>query len=292
MAPSAGYTSGCLLTRRIDQAMRVAFTKMHGLGNDFVLIRGDGLALPSADRIRALADRRRGIGFDQLLWLEAPRQAGDDVYYRIFNTDGSEAEQCGNGARCIARLIAGCSQRELRLGHAGGSVRARIAADGRVTVEMAVPEFRPTLVPFVADQHQSAFTIDVGGESVKIGVVSMGNPHAVMRVDDIATARVAELGALLESHVRFPNRANIGFMQVIAANRIRLRVFERGVGETQACGTGACAAVVVGRSWNLLDSEVGVELPGGTLQIRWDGPGQSVWMTGDAVTAFEGSTEL
>ena len=272
--------------------MRVPFTKMHGLGNDFVLVRGDGLALPSADRIRELADRRRGIGFDQLLWLEAPRQADDDVYYRIFNTDGSEAEQCGNGARCIARLIGGDSQRELHLGHAGGSVRARIAADGGVTVEMAVPEFRPALVPFVADLQQDTYAIDVGGERLQIGVVSMGNPHAVMRVDDVAIARVAQLGALLEQHVRFPNRANIGFMQVIAANRIRLRVFERGVGETEACGTGACAAVVAGRSWRLLDPEVSVELPGGTLQIRWDGPGQPVWMTGDAVTVFEGSTEL
>lgn len=272
--------------------MRVPFTKMHGLGNDFVLVRGDGLALPSADRIRSLADRRRGIGFDQLLWIEAPRRAGDDVYYRIFNTDGSEAEQCGNGARCIARLIGGDSPRELRLGHGGGSLGARVDADGRVTVEMAVPEFRPALVPFKAEHTQAEYAIDVAGESVRIGVVSMGNPHAVLRTDDIATARVAELGPLLERHERFPNRANIGFMQVMATNRIRLRVFERGVGETEACGTGACAAVVVGRTLNLLDPEVSVELPGGTLQIRWDGPGQPVWMTGDAVTAFEGSTEL
>ncbi len=272
--------------------MRVPFTKMHGLGNDFVLIRGDGLAVPSADRIRALADRRRGIGFDQLLWLEAPRQTGDDVYYRIFNTDGSEAEQCGNGARCIARLIAGDSQRELQLGHAAGSVRARIDVDGRVTVEMAVPEFRPAKMPFTGEQQQTTYAIDAAGETVQIGVVSMGNPHAVLRTDDVANARVAQLGALLEQHVRFPNRANIGFMQVMSANRIRLRVFERGVGETAACGTGACAAVVVGRSWNLLDPEVSVELPGGTLQIRWDGPDQPVWMTGDAVTAFEGSVEL
>ncbi|MFZ1623229.1 MAG: diaminopimelate epimerase, partial [Gammaproteobacteria bacterium] len=276
----------------IDHAMRVPFTKMHGLGNDFVLVRGDGLALPSADRIRALADRRRGIGFDQLLWLEAPRQAGDDVYYRIFNTDGSEAEQCGNGARCIARLIGGQSHRELHLGHATGSVLARIAADGRITVEMAVPEFRPELIPFVADSQKNAYAIEVAGEIVQIGVVSMGNPHAVMRVDDVATARVAQLGTLLGQHVRFPNRANIGFMQVMAANRIRLRVFERGVGETEACGTGACAAVVTGRTWSLLDPEVSVELPGGTLQIRWDGPGQPVWMTGDAVKVFEGSAEL
>ena len=272
--------------------MRVPFTKMHGLGNDFVLIRGDGITLPSADRIRKLADRRRGIGFDQLLWLEAPRKADDDVYYRIFNTDGSEAEQCGNGARCIARLVGGNSQRELRLGHGSGSVRARIDADNRVTVEMAVPEFRPANVPFVSERQQQEYAIDVAGESVQIGVVSMGNPHAVLRTDDVTTARVAELGAPLERHERFPNRANIGFMQVVAANHIRLRVFERGVGETLACGTGACAAVVVGRSWNLLGPEVSVELPGGMLQIRWDGPGQPVWMTGEAVTAFEGSTEL
>lgn len=268
------------------------FTKMHGLGNDFVLIRGDGLPLPTAARIRELADRHRGIGFDQLLWLEAPRRAEDDVHYRIFNIDGSEAEQCGNGARCIARFIAPPGRTELRLGHGSGSVRARLEPDGTVTVEMAVPEFRPAAVPFVADAEAARYRLDAAPGMVEVGVVSMGNPHAVLAVEDVATAPVQALGPRLERHERFPNRANIGFMQVLRRDRIRLRVFERGVGETEACGTGACAAVVIGRTWGLLDPAVAVELPGGTLRIRWDGPGSAVWMTGEAVTVFEGTTEV
>ncbi|MEO7385860.1 MAG: diaminopimelate epimerase [Gammaproteobacteria bacterium] len=270
----------------------VPFTKMHGLGNDFVLIRGDGLAVPSPDRIRLLADRRRGVGFDQLLWLEAPRQIGDDIHYRIFNTDGSEAEQCGNGARCIARLVARPGQQELQLGHKQGSVRARIEGDGTISVEMAVPEFRPVAIPFTAAEPAPRYTLIVGDDQVDVGVVSMGNPHAVLRVTDVEVAPVQQVGARLERHERFPNRANIGFMQVIAPDRIRLRVFERGVGETAACGTGACAAVVIGRTWNLLDPEVAVELPGGTLKVRWGGPGVPVWMTGEAVTVFEGTIQV
>lgn len=269
--------------------MQLPFTKMHGLGNDFVLVRGDGLPLPPPARIRELADRRRGIGFDQLLWLEKPRQAEDDVHYRIFNSDGSEAEQCGNGARCIARLVAGKDRRQVRLGHAGGSSLARIESDGNVTVEMAVPEFRPDHVPFIADGQQSSYALRAGNESFEAGVVSMGNPHAVIRVTDLDLAPVARVGALLERHERFPNRANIGFMQVVSPDHIRLRVFERGAGETSACGTGACAAMVVGRSWDLLGPQVTVELPGGSLGVRWEGPGQSVWMTGEAVLVYEGS---
>jgi len=269
--------------------MQVPFTKMHGLGNDFVLVRGDGLALPPAERLRALADRRRGIGFDQLLWLEPPRRPGEDVYYRIFNSDGTEAEQCGNGARCIAWLVAGQEQRQVRLGHAGGTSLAQIEADGSVTVEVAVPEFRPTHVPFIAGEQQSSYLLTAGGESFEAGVVSMGNPHAVLRVTDVDTAPVARVGPLLERHERFPNRANIGFMQVVSPSHIRLRVFERGAGETSACGTGACAAMAVGRSWDLLGPRVTVELPGGRLRIRWEGPGQPVWMTGEAVLVYEGS---
>lgn len=272
--------------------MHVPFTKMHGLGNDFVLVQGEGLPLPSTARIRALADRRLGIGFDQLLWLEAPKRAGDDVHYRIFNTDGSEAEQCGNGARCIARLIARPGQAEVRLGHGQGSVRARLEDDGNVTVEMAVPALDPGAVPFVADGKALRYGITAGDANLEIGVVSMGNPHAVLGVSDVATAPVARIGALLERHERFPNRANIGFMQVLAPDRIRLRVFERGVGETAACGTGACAAVVIGRTWDLLDASVTVELPGGSLEVRWEGPGLPVWMTGEAVTVFEGMIQV
>jgi diaminopimelate epimerase len=272
--------------------MHVPFTKMHGLGNDFVLIRGDGLSIPSPERISALADRRRGIGFDQLLWLETATRPGDDIHYRIFNTDGSEAEQCGNGARCIARLIASPGQQELRLGHRTGSVRARLADDGTVSVEMAVPQFAPARIPFRAEAQSTRYPINAGNVTVEIGAVSMGNPHAVVPVADIDSAPVNSLGPLLERHERFPNRANIGFMQVATRNRIRLRVFERGVGETTACGTGACAAVVIGRLWNQLDPQVTVELPGGELQIRWDGEGLPVWMTGEAITAFEGTVQI
>ena len=272
--------------------MLVPFTKMHGLGNDFVLVRGDNLPLPSPARIQQLADRHRGIGFDQLLWLQNAKRAGDDIHYRIFNTDGSEAEQCGNGARCIARLIAGPGQRSMRLGHGAGSVEARLEPDGQVTVEMAVPEWRPAAVPFSTQQQALRYTLKASNETVEVGVVSMGNPHAVLLVDDSASAPVARLGALLERHEQFPNRANIGFMQVLAPNRISLRVFERGVGETAACGTGACAAVVVGRIWNLLEPQVAVELPGGELQIRWQGQGHPVWMTGEAVTVFEGTVQI
>lgn len=272
--------------------MKMPFTKMQGLGNDFMLVRAGTAPPPPAERIARLADRRRGVGFDQLLWLEPGRQPGEAVHYRIFNADGSEAEQCGNGARCIARLVAGPGQAEVRLGHDGGSVLARLHADGSVSVEMAVPDFTPARVPFIADAPAPRYRIDAGDEPVEIGVVSMGNPHGVLRVDDIAQAPVQRLGPLLERHGRFPNRANIGFMQVIAPDRIQLRVYERGAGETMACGTGACAAVAVGRSWGLLDRKVSVALPGGTLQIEWDGPDHPVWMTGEAVTAFEGSIEL
>ncbi len=272
--------------------MHVPFTKMHGLGNDFLLIRGDDVPLPSPEHIRRLADRHRGIGFDQLLWLEAPQRRDDDIHYRIFNADGSEAEQCGNGARCIARLVAKPGQQELRLGHGSGSSPARLEADGRVSIGMAIPEFRPALVPFKAQEQALRYTVDVGTDAVDIGVVSMGNPHAVMQVADVSSAPIERLGPLLEHHERFPNRANIGFMQVLAPNRISLRVFERGVGETAACGTGACAAVVIGRSWNLLEPEVTVDLPGGSLQIRWQGPGHPVWMTGEAVTVFEGTVQI
>ena len=224
--------------------------------------------------------------------MEPPHAAGEDAWYRIFNADGGEAEQCGNGARCIARLVAGAGREEVRLGFPGGSVLARLDPRGDVAVEMAVPEFAPERVPFVAAREATRYAIEAGGEQVEIGVVSMGNPHGVLLVDDAATAPLERLGPLLERHERFPNRANIGFMQVLAPDRIRLRVFERGVGETQACGTGACAAVAIGRHWGLLGPEVAVELPGGRLAIRWQGPGQPVWMSGEAVTVFEGSIEV
>jgi len=272
--------------------MRIPFTKMHGLGNDFVIIQTEaGISLPG-DTIRDLGNRQTGIGFDQLLWLEPPRTEQGDVFYRIFNADGSEAEQCGNGARCIARHIGGEANRELILEHPGGQSRARLESNGTVSVEFGAPDFRPESLPFHTAADTPPYPIEAGDRNVAIRVVSIGNPHAVLRVENIDTAPVATLGPLLETHAQFPNRANIGFMQVVAADRIRLRVFERGVGETQACGTGACAAVVVGQDDGILDSIVEVELPGGCVTVRWDGPGSPVWLTGEAITVFEGTVNI
>jgi len=269
------------------------FTKMHALGNDFVVSRQQaGEPPPAAARIRELADRRTGIGFDQLLWLEAPRDAQSDIWYRVFNTDGSEAEQCGNGARCIARLLATDGPAELVLASAGGQLRARLATDGRVSVDMPAPDFRPEAVPFIASESRAVYQLELPGESVELGVVSIGNPHGVLLSDDLDHAPVARLGPLLCGHERFPNRANIGFMQVADRSHIRLRVFERGVGETRACGTGACAAVAVGRNRGLLDAEVEVQLPGGPLTIHWPGPGSALRMTGEAISVFEGTVEV
>jgi diaminopimelate epimerase len=272
--------------------MSIAFTKMHGLGNDFLVIRGNDLTPFDQDTIRRLADRRTGVGFDQLLWLERPRQEGTDVYFRIFNSDGSEAEQCGNGARCIARLLADDDQRELVLEYHGGTSRARVENDGMVAVEIGIPEFRPELIPFEASSIQDSYTLNADDETFELQVLSVGNPHAVMQVDSIAAAPVERIGPLLESHSRFPNRANIGFMQVVAPDRIKLRVFERGVGETTACGTGACAAVVAGRRSAQLADRVNVELPGGTVTVNWDGPGEPVWLTGETATVFEGTINV
>ena len=274
--------------------MRLAFTKMHGLGNDFIVVRG-AADLP-AELIRRLADRHTGIGFDQLLWLDETADA--DIYYRIFNSDGGEVEQCGNGARCIARFIAGDSIDTGRVWHLafpGGLIEARLQADGKVAVKMSEPDFSPASLPF--DPRDLAvtnnrFRLPVHGTTVDIAVVSMGNPHAVIEVDDVSAAPVEQLGPLLESHERFPNRANIGFMQVVAPERIRLRVFERGVGETSACGTGACAAVAVGRRAGLLAADVTVQLPGGELRVQWPGPGEAVCLIGEAVKLFEGVIDI
>ncbi|MCC7257315.1 MAG: diaminopimelate epimerase [Gammaproteobacteria bacterium] len=272
--------------------MHLPFTKMHGLGNDFVVVRANGTAPPAAGTIRALADRRTGIGFDQLLWLDRARIAGAAAFYRIFNTDGSEAEQCGNGARCIAALLGEGPGRGLVLQHRGGTSRARIELNGQVSVEIAVPQFDPARVPFLAEHEADSYKVRVKRRNVELRVVSMGNPHGVLRVDDVDAAPVATLGPALESHERFPNRANIGFMQVLDPEHVRLRVYERGVGETRACGTGACAAAVVGRRAGWLADRVTVALPGGELVVRWDGPGTPVWLTGEAVTAFEGTVEI
>lgn len=272
--------------------MLLPFTKMHGLGNDFVVVRANGASPPPAEAIRRLADRKTGIGFDQFLWLEKPRIPGAAAYYRVFNGDGGEAEQCGNGARCIAQLVGGGAGRTLVLQHRGGSSRARLERNDLVSVELGEPRFEPEQVPFAVEHEEPSYQIQVKDQTVELRVVSLGNPHAVLRVDDVDTAPVDTLGPALESHERFPNRANIGFMQVLDPEHIRLRVFERGVGETRACGTGACAAAVVGRRAGWLAERVKVSLPGGDLLVRWEGAGTPVWLTGEAVTVFEGTVEI
>jgi diaminopimelate epimerase len=276
--------------------MDLEFTKMHGLGNDFVVINAiDQEVSLNFDQYRAIADRRFGIGCDQILLVEKPRDDSTDFFYRIFNADGSEVEQCGNGARCFARFVRdkGLSNLdEIAVGTAGGNIRLYIEEGGDVRVNMGAPVLEPNLIPFHAEARDISYTIEAGGETHTIGAVSMGNPHAVLRVADVDTAPVEQLGPLLESHQHFPNRVNVGFMQVCSREHIRLRVFERGAGETLACGTGACAAVVAGQIQGLLDEQVSVRLPGGELVIKWQGGNEPVWMIGPAVSVYEGRIEI
>ena len=270
--------------------MDLRFTKMHGLGNDFMVVRSGGRPPPEPATVRRLADRHTGVGFDQLLWLNDARDPAAAVFYRVFNADGSEAEQCGNGARCVARLVGEATNaRALLLEHPGGLSRAQLLPGGDVRLEMGEPDFRPEAIPFVAEAAADSYRVAVGDQTIELDVVSMGNPHAVLLVDSVDSAPVAELGAQLERHERFPNRANISFLEVVSSGRVRLRVFERGVGETLACGTAACAAVAVGRRAGRLDAEVEVALPGGEVTISWQGTGESLWLTGEAVTVFEGT---
>jgi diaminopimelate epimerase len=276
--------------------MRLQFTKMQGIGNDFIVIDAihQEVALDS-DSIRRLADRRFGIGCDQLLLVEPPRLTGTDFHYRIFNADGSEVEQCGNGARCFARFVhdQGLTDKtEIPVGTAAGSIVLHLERNGLVRVDMGAPVLEPARIPFQSDLCSPTYALDVDDERLTIGAVSMGNPHAVLLVDDVDTAPVAGLGPRIESHPRFPQRVNAGFMQILSPDHIRLRVFERGAGETLACGTGACAAVVSGRLRNLLGSRVRVSLPGGDLVIEWHAPGDVVWMTGPAESVFQGEIEL
>ena len=275
--------------------MRLEFTKMHGLGNDFAVFDAPGAAPLDGALIRRLADRHTGIGFDQALLLEAPRRTDTAVFYRIFNADGVEVEQCGNGARCIAALLAArglaCSG-AVTLESPAGLIRARTLADGLVSVDMGPVHFEPRALPFESQAEAERYPLEVGGGSVEIGAVSIGNPHAVLLVDSVATAAVERLGPAIERHPRFPRRVNAGFMQVVDRSHIRLRVYERGAGETLACGTGACAAVAVGRRWGRLDREVHVSVRGGELRVNWDGPGEHIWLTGPAETAFVGHVEV
>lgn len=276
--------------------MRLRFSKMHGLGNDFVVIDGVSQKVRlSPERIRQLADRHLGIGCDQLLLVEAPDNADVDFRYRIFNGDGSEVENCGNGARCFAifvreRKLTG--KRTIRVETASGIMELQVIDNDKVIVDMGVPRLVPAHIPFQAEQQAASYTLAVDGESYTIGAVSMGNPHAVLIVDNVAQAPVAELGPKIEHHPRFPQRVNVGFMEIVSPSEINLRVFERSAGETLACGTGACAAVVAGRLQQKLNSEVKVNLPGGSLHIRWEGEGHPVIMTGPAVTVFHGQVKI
>jgi diaminopimelate epimerase len=269
---------------------------MHGLGNDFVVVDGvrQQVALDAAT-VRRLADRHTGIGCDQLLLVEPPPDDSVDFRYRIFNADGGEVEQCGNGARCFARFVRdqGLSdQATLRVATSAGVLTLQVQENGMVTVDMGVPEFEPARIPFTAPARDLRYLLDTEHGDVTLGVVALGNPHAVMLVEDTATAPVEILGPLLESHPRFPQRVNAGFLAVVDRGHARLRVFERGVGETRACGSGACAAVIVGRLQGLFDTSVAVDLTGGRLMISWLGEGEPVHMTGPASHVFEGVIEL
>jgi diaminopimelate epimerase len=283
--------------------MRIEFLKMQGLGNDFVVFDAPAAADAHLDSssLRALADRHTGIGFDQALMLETPRDADSRVFYRIFNSDGTEVEQCGNGARCIAALLYARAPelgRNLVMESVGGRVHARVRDDGLVSVDMGVPNFDPRALPLNAAEGAGAaveaptYSLQVDGADVEIGAVSMGNPHAVLKVSDVKSAPVARFGPSIEHHSRFPKRTNVGFMQIVDRGHLRLRVFERGAGETLACGTGACAAVAVGRRQGLLDREVRVDLPGGTAMVSWAAEGEHVWLTGPATTVFTGSIDI
>lgn len=264
---------------------------MHGLGNDFIVFDAPAGGAFDAATLRRLADRHTGIGFDQALMLEPPRRPGTAAAYRIFNADGHEVEQCGNGARCIARFVCartGRASGEVLLDSAAGLVQAEVHPSGLVSVGMGVPNFDPAALPFSASGEAYVYPLAVGGSEVEIGAVSIGNPHAVLRVPGVADAPLDRLGPAIEHHPRFPQRTNVGFMEVVARDHIRLRVHERGTGETRACGTGACAAVAVGRRHGLLDPRVRVDLPGGQLEVEWPGPGATIWLTGPAETVFEG----
>jgi len=283
--------------------MKLKFTKMHGAGNDFIVVDAINQQVDlSVDQWRRLADRRFGIGADQILVVERPTDAGVDFRYRIFNNDGGEVEQCGNGSRAFVRFVVdkGLTQaRSIRVQTMSGIINPRLEDDGSITVDMGAPRLVPADVPFdatglagMAQGDDTLWPLPVGDETVFVSVVSMGNPHAVQVVDDVDAAPVEETGPLIERHVRFPKRVNAGYLQVIDRHHIRLRVFERGAGETLACGTGACAAVVAGIRRGLLDSPVRVSARGGELSIAWAGPDQPVYLSGPAVSVFEGEVEI
>ena len=278
--------------------MLLRFTKMHGLGNDFMMV---DLVSQRAhiypDTIRKLADRRTGIGFDQLLTVSPPDDPNADFRYTIFNADGSEAEQCGNGARCFLRFVRdqGLTTKSfLRLQTISGQISCRLEKDGNITVNMGAPILQPARIPFIADSQQILYELEQphSAEVTTASVVNVGNPHAVISVKDLDNAPIVSLGPIIESHERFPEKVNVGFMQILSRKQIRLRVYERGVGETQACGSGACAAIVAGRLQGLLDEHIEVELPGGKLELRWAGENTPIMMKGPARRIYEGRLKL
>ena len=275
--------------------MRVEFTKMHGLGNDFAVFDAPATGALDGALIRRLSNRHTGIGFDQALVLEAPRRADIAAFYRIFNADGTEVEQCGNGARCIAALLAArglARDGMVTLDSPAGLIRARTLEDGLVSVDMGPVRFDPRSLPFESQAEAERYPLEVAGGTIEVGAVSIGNPHAVLAVESVDTAAVERLGPAIERHPRFPRRVNAGFMQIVDRAHIRLRVYERGAGETLACGTGACAAVAVGRRWGKLDREVHVSVRGGELRVNWDGMGENIWLTGPADVSFAGHVEV
>jgi len=276
--------------------MLLKFTKMHGAGNDFVVI--DLISQryrPREEDIRMLADRHFGIGCDQVLLVEAPDSPEVDFRYRIFNADGGEVENCGNGARCFARFVRDkqlTGKRVIRVQTAGGVLELRVRDKQRVEVDMGMPVFAPAAIPFSTTEQAQHYSLTIDGQQLEIGALSMGNPHAVLRVDDVDTAPVATLGPAIEHHPDFPRRVNVGFMQVVSDREVRLRVYERGAGETLACGTGACAAAVYGMLRGWLQDTVTVQLPGGKLEINWAGADHSVTLTGPTAVVFEGSIKI
>ena len=276
--------------------MLLRFTKMHGLGNDFMvldLISQHAHIQPK--HAKQWGDRHTGVGFDQLLIVEPPSNPDVDFRYRIFNADGSEVEQCGNGARCFARFVLDkrlTVKKQIRVETKGGIIELDIRNDGQIGVNMGPPRLQPDEIPFVADAQALSYDVEVDGQPVALAAVSMGNPHAVLRVDDVDSAPVHSLGPKLEHHPRFPKRVNVGFIQVLDRQHAKLRVWERGAGETQACGTGACAAAVAAIRQGWMDSPLQLELPGGSLSIEWAGPGQPVMMTGPAMRVYEGQVRL
>ena len=276
--------------------MELDYLIMHGAGNRILVVdsRERDARPPSGDALRRLADASTGPGFDQLMWVTSALDSDLDAAYRIFNADGSEVQQCGNGVRCVAWMLARESGEAgtLRLASPAGVVEARIDTDGRITVSMGAPEFEPSRIPFVAGEKADRYLLSVGGADYDVSVLSMGNPHCVMQVADTGSADVERLGPLVEGHERFPERANAGFMAIRGRKAIDLRVYERGVGETLACGTGACAAVVAGQRLGQLDDTVTVSLPGGQLMVSWRGGADPVWLSGNAELISEGTIDL